>query len=206
MKQQQALPSDYDYLLKFVAIGDSNVGKTSLIQRFINNDFDHSFMTTVGVDFKFKNIDTTSGKTIRLQIWDTAGQERYQAITNAYFRGASGIIIVFDLTHVPSFLSVPAWIAKYEQTLGTESKHSVILVGNKCDSEDARTVTRTQIEAFYNENHSKLLAYFETSAATGVNVTEMFYKLAESCVMPKVEPWKKTQVIGESDNNTNKCC
>merc|ERR1712156_1407244 len=93
---------DYDYLFKFLLIGDSGIGKTSILSRFSDNEFLTNFIPTIGVDFKIKTIDL-NGKTIKLQLWDTAGQERFQAITNAYYRGAMGILIVYDITNSKSF-------------------------------------------------------------------------------------------------------
>merc|ERR1719375_307170 len=129
---------DYDHLFKLVLIGDSGVGKSCLLQRFADDAFTDSYITTIGVDFRFKTIPVDK-KTIKLQIWDTAGQERFRTITSAYYRGADGIIMVYDTTDRESFDHIDSWVQEVDKyaTDGT----CKILVGNKCDSEDDRVIS-----------------------------------------------------------------
>ncbi|KAK9760953.1 GTP-binding protein, partial [Basidiobolus ranarum] len=125
----------YDHLIKLLLIGDSGVGKSCLLLRFCDDSFTPSFITTIGIDFKIRTIDL-DGKRIKLQIWDTAGQERFRTITTAYYRGAMGIIVVFDVTDERSFNNVRNWIKNVEQH--ANEGVSKILIGNKCDIEDKK--------------------------------------------------------------------
>ena len=102
---------DYDYLFKLVLIGDSGVGKSCLLLRFADDSFTDSYISTIGVDFRFRTV-TIDKKTVKLQIWDTAGQERFRTITSAYYRGAHGIIMVYDVTSEESFEHVEEWLSK----------------------------------------------------------------------------------------------
>ena len=119
-------------------IGNSAVGKSSLLLRFSDNTFSESFLPTIGVDFKIRTFEM-NGKTVKLQIWDTAGQERFKTITSSYYKGAQGIILVYDITDRQSFKDVENWLAEVEK----HASENVIklLVGNKCDLESARAVT-----------------------------------------------------------------
>jgi len=104
----------YDYLIKLLMIGDSGVGKSCLLLRFSDDSFTTSFITTIGIDFKIKAVEI-DGKRVKLQIWDTAGQERFRTITTAYYRGAMGILLVYDITDEQSFLNIRNWIRNIEQ-------------------------------------------------------------------------------------------
>ncbi len=124
---------EYDYLFKLLLIGDSGVGKSCILLRFADDTYTESFISTIGVDFKIRTIEV-EGKVIKLQIWDTAGQERFRTITSSYYRGAHGIIMVYDITETESFKNVSNWnneIAKY----ASEGVRK-LLVGNKCDLEN----------------------------------------------------------------------
>jgi Ras-related protein Rab-1A len=113
-------------------IGNSGVGKSSLLVRFAEDIFTDNFMPTIGVDFKIKTVDVDS-KQIKLQIWDTAGQERFKTITSSYYKGAHGIIVVYDITDRESFSNIQTWMAEVEKH--ASDNISRILVGNKCDLE-----------------------------------------------------------------------
>jgi len=130
-------PPAYDYLIKLLLIGDSGVGKSCLLLRFSDDSFTPSFITTIGIDFKIRTIDL-DGKRIKLQIWDTAGQERFRTITTAYYRGAMGILLVYDVTDEKSFGNIRNWIRNIEQH-ATESVNK-ILIGNKCDMVDKKVI------------------------------------------------------------------
>jgi len=120
----------YDFLIKLLLIGDSGVGKSCLLLRFSDDSFTPSFITTIGIDFKIKTIEL-DGKRIKLQIWDTAGQERFRTITTAYYRGAMGILLIYDTTDEQSFQNIRNWIRNIEQHAADNVDK--ILVGNKCD-------------------------------------------------------------------------
>ena len=121
---------DYDHLFKLVLIGDSGTGKSCLLLRFADDAFTDSYITTIGVDFRFKTIPVEQ-KTVKLQIWDTAGQERFRTITSAYYRGADGIILVYDICDRESFLHVEEWLSEVNRYVSEST--SKILLGNKCD-------------------------------------------------------------------------
>jgi small GTP-binding protein len=140
---------EFDFLFKVVMIGDSGVGKTNLLSRFVDNSFTLDSKPTIGVEFATKttNID---GKVIKNQIWDTAGQERFRAITNAYYRGAVGAIIAFDLTKSKSFENVQKWLGELRDN--AEPRITVMLVGNKSDLAELREVKQESVEDYVNQN------------------------------------------------------
>ena len=122
---------EYDYLFKLLIIGDSAVGKTSLLLRYTDEAYSEHYISTIGVDFKIKTMEL-DGKTVKLQIWDTAGQERFKTITPTYYKGADGIIVVFDLTNQKSYDNVKKWLEEIEQYTSGK-KVNKLLVGSKCD-------------------------------------------------------------------------
>ncbi|SPO35669.1 probable SEC4-like Rab/GTPase [Pseudozyma flocculosa] len=162
----------YDFLIKLLLIGDSGVGKSCLLLRFCDDAWTPSFITTIGIDFKIRTIEL-DGKRIKLQIWDTAGQERFRTITTAYYRGAMGILLVFDVTDEKSFQNVRTWHSNIEQH--ASEGVSKILVGNKSDWEEKRAVTTEQGEELARELG---IPYIETSAKSNANVEEAFFNLA----------------------------
>eukprot|EP01054_Gregarina_sp_Poly1_P011427 Gregarina_sp_Poly_1__11426@NODE_976_length_5498_cov_252_990794_g689_i0_p4_GENE_NODE_976_length_5498_cov_252_990794_g689_i0NODE_976_length_5498_cov_252_990794_g689_i0_p4_ORF_typecomplete_len142_score9_96Ras/PF00071_22/2_4e54Roc/PF08477_13/6e28Arf/PF00025_21/6_9e21SRPRB/PF09439_10/1_4e09Gtr1_RagA/PF04670_12/5e09MMR_HSR1/PF01926_23/3_7e06GTP_EFTU/PF00009_27/4_3e05Septin/PF00735_18/0_00014AIG1/PF04548_16/0_00029RsgA_GTPase/PF03193_16/0_15RsgA_GTPase/PF03193_16/6_9e02RsgA_GTPase/PF03193_16/32AAA_22/P len=121
---------EYDYLFKLLLIGDSGVGKSCLLLRFADDNYTESYISTIGVDFKIRTIELES-KTVKLQIWDTAGQERFRTITSSYYRGAQGIIVVYDVTDRDSFDHVRQWMQEIERYAGNDVCR--LLVGNKND-------------------------------------------------------------------------
>ncbi|KAM7424078.1 hypothetical protein PAMA_000435 [Pampus argenteus] len=139
---------DYDYLIKFLALGDSGVGKTSFLYQYTDGKFNSKFITTVGIDFREKRViykptspDGSSGKgqKIHMQLWDTAGQERFRSLTTAFFRDAMGFLLLFDLTNEQSFLNVRNWMSQLQVHAYCENP-DIILCGNKCDLADQRAV------------------------------------------------------------------
>merc|ERR1712226_1789855 len=149
---------DYDYLFILVLIGDSNVGKSCLLLRFADDIYNESYISTIGVDFKIRTIDL-EGKTIKLQIWDTAGQERFRTISSTYYRGAHGIICVYDITKIETFHNINRWLSEIERYAKTNV--SRLLVGNKKDLEKLRSVPTAEGEAFAKQHN---LPFLETSA------------------------------------------
>ncbi|GMH12768.1 hypothetical protein Nepgr_014609 [Nepenthes gracilis] len=165
--------ADYDYLIKLLLIGDSGVGKSCLLLRFSDGSFTTSFITTIGIDFKIRTIEL-DGKRIKLQIWDTAGQERFRTITTAYYRGAMGILLVYDVTDESSFNNIGNWIRNIEQH--ASDNVNKILVGNKADMDESkRAVPTSKGQALADEYGIK---FFETSAKTNLNVEEVFFSIA----------------------------
>ncbi|RVD85308.1 uncharacterized protein DFL_003634 [Arthrobotrys flagrans] len=163
---------NYDFLIKLLLIGDSGVGKSCCLLRFSEDSFTPSFITTIGIDFKIRTIDL-DGKRIKLQIWDTAGQERFRTITTAYYRGAMGILLVYDVTDERSFNNIQTWFQNVEQH-ATEGVNK-ILIGNKCDWEEKRVVSTERGQALANELG---IPFMEVSAKANINVEEAFLLLA----------------------------
>ena len=159
-----------DLIFKILLVGDASVGKTSLIYRFINNKFLNSYSSTIGVDYQTKIYDH-KGYKIKLQIWDTAGQERFHSITSNYFKGADGILFVYDITNINSFKGVKNWIKESEDYNNNIQK---ILLGNKSDLDDSREAKKEDVEIFCNE---KKIDFFETSAKTNFNLDEAFKRM-----------------------------
>ena len=162
------ISQDYDYLFKVLLLGDSDVGKSSLILRYTEETFNSKLVNSIGVDFKMKKKEI-DGKIIKVQIWDTAGHERFRSITYSYYRGANAIIIVFDITDKKSFLSITEWLKQIEK----HAKENVFkfLVGNKSDLAEERKVTFEEAKE-YADKHD--LPYIETSAKEGININELF--------------------------------
>ncbi len=165
--------SDYQYIFKLILIGNSGVGKSSILQRYMNKTFEESYKCTIGVDFLMKSVEV-KGKTVKLQLWDTAGQEKYKSMVASYYRGANVALVVFDITSRSSFESLPLWIENYYKN-GPEQKN-IILIGNKKDMVDQRQVTQEEAEEFSETNN---MIYFETSAKEGDNVDYVFNFAAE---------------------------
>ena len=159
---------NFDKKIKLMVIGETRVGKTSLIKKYAKNDFGESYLTTVGIDFQEKIIKLNE-QTIRVQIWDTAGQERFRNIAKNYFNWSNGFLLVYDITLKESFEKLSFW---YEQIkLNSPEYTKCVLVGNKCDVEDKRDVTKEKTESFSKKYK---INFLETSAKDGINVNEAF--------------------------------
>lgn len=159
---------EYDYLFKVVLIGDAGVGKSNLLSRFTRNEFSLESKSTIGVEFATRSIQT-DGKIIKAQIWDTAGQERYRAITSAYYRGAVGALLVYDITKKESFDNVERWLKELKDH--ADSNIVIMLVGNKSDLSHLRAVT-TELGSSFSEENS--ISFIETSALNSTNVESAF--------------------------------
>jgi small GTP-binding protein len=162
---------EHDYLFKVVLIGDSGVGKSNLLSRFTRNEFNIESKSTIGVEFATKNI-TVDGKVTKAQIWDTAGQERYRAITSAYYRGAVGALLVYDISKHSTFENVERWLKELRDH--AEPNIIVMLVGNKSDLRHKRAVPTSEAVAFASEHG---LAFIETSALDSTGVDEAFKQI-----------------------------
>ncbi len=129
---------DYDLIFKVVLIGDSSVGKSNILSRYLHDKFNVNTKTTVGVEFGWKKIEV-DGMKIKAQIWDTAGQERYKSITNAYYKGAKGALLVYDISNKDSFDNVDKWLSEFKKY--SDKDYTILLVGNKNDLKDERAVS-----------------------------------------------------------------
>jgi len=182
----------YDHLVKLMLIGDSGVGKTAILVRFVDNEFTPSFMTTIGIDFKIKTINVNNKK-VKMQIWDTAGQERFHTITKPYYRGAMGIVMVFAVDDQQSFLNIRTWLQNIEDN-AQDGVHTLVLA-NKCDiAPEERDVSKDDIINFSEENN---IAVFETSAKTNKGIDEAFKKIACEIIT------KMARQKPESNGNNN---
>eukprot|EP01106_Pelomyxa_sp_JSP_P018718 TRINITY_DN889_c0_g1_i1.p1 TRINITY_DN889_c0_g1~~TRINITY_DN889_c0_g1_i1.p1 ORF type:complete len:211 (-),score=60.60 TRINITY_DN889_c0_g1_i1:126-758(-) len=169
MSMQQ---KEYDFMYKILLIGDSGVGKSCLLLRFADDYWTDTYISTIGVDFKIKTIEL-DGKIIKMQIWDTAGQERFRTITSSYYRGAHGIMVVFDVTDPQSFTNVKQWLSEIERYAAEQVCR--ILVGNKIDLEQKRVITTASAQSFAD---SVTVNYIETSAKNSLNVDKVFADMA----------------------------
>ena len=170
------MKADYDYLFILVLIGDSGVGKSCLLLRFADDKWTDSYISTIGVDFKIRTIELDK-KTIKLQIWDTAGQERFRTISSTYYRGAHGIIVVYDITNMDSFKNVKRWLTEIDKY--ARDNVSKLLVGNKMDFGDSDAKLRQVSHSKGKEYADELgIDFLETSAKTGTFVDTAFLMMA----------------------------
>ena len=178
---------DYDYLFKILLIGNSGVGKSSLLLRFSDDTFTGNFMPTIGVDFKIRTLEV-DGKTIKLQIWDTAGQERFKTITSSYYKGAHGIIVVYDVTDKESYKNIDTWMNEIDKH--ASDNVSKILWGNKCDLEDSRKVSTDEGKELADQYN---IRFIESSAKDNSNVEEAFTLMTKEIKSRVVHTETKTK-------------
>lgn len=169
---------DHDYLFKIFLIGDSAVGKTTILRKFACPDeiLETNYISTVGIDFKIKNIEI-GDKKIKLQIWDTAGQERFHSITKSFYRHAKGILLVYDVTNSSSFDNISKWLRNVKELADEDVLKT--LVGNKCDLDNLRAVS-TDRGAEAAEKYN--IPFIETSALKEINIKKLFYDMARTLV------------------------
>jgi len=202
---------EYDYLFKLLLIGNSSVGKSSLLFRFVENTWDENFVPTIGVDFKLKTLEV-NGKKVKLQIWDTAGQERFKNITASYYRGGNGVLVVYDITDRESFENLNSWLIEIEKNANKNVYK--LLIGNKSDLEEKRKVSFQEGTDFAKSNG---MEFIETSAKTASKVQEAFELLTQKIIKASVSKdtgmTKKEKTVhlssGASDLSTKQksgCC
>jgi small GTP-binding protein len=196
----------YDYLFKLIIIGDTNTGKSCLLQRFADDSYNNDFISTIGVDFKVKTI-TINDKMIKTQIWDTAGQDRFRSITNSYYRGVHGIIISYDITNKQSFVNIERWMRNVKDFVSDNAVK--ILIGTKSDLEEKRKVSKKELEDLANELDMK---YIETSAKDNKNVDELFIIICKEILnnmTEKLENLRERKIFIETHllkQKKNNCC
>ena len=206
------MEDDYDMIFKIILIGDSSVGKTNIMNKYLKNQFKEDSRATVGVEFGSKQFVIDNRK-IKAQIWDTAGQERYRAVTSAYYKGAKGAFIVYDVTRKETFDSVNRWISDIISTCGKSL--SIILLGNKSDLEDQRQISKEQGE---EKAKTYQLAFLETSALSGENLEKAFNMLINEIYEKCKSEFENTDYLNLGDSveeiqlkkddseKENKCC
>lgn len=205
---------EYDYLFKIVLIGDSGVGKSNILSRFTRNEFCLESKSTIGVEFATRTLQV-EGKTVKAQIWDTAGQERYRAITSAYYRGAVGALMVYDITKKQTFENVQRWLRELRDH--ADSNIVIMLVGNKSDLNHLRAVPESEAQEMAEKDG---LTFLETSALEANNVEKAFqtilldiYQIVRKKALAAQEaaasvPAKGTtiKVESSSDSKGATCC
>ena len=201
-----------DYKLKVVVVGDSGVGKTNLIKRFVSNTYNPNTKATVGVEFLSKSYKINN-QVFKIEIWDTAGQERYKSITAAYYKGAKGALIVYDITQKESFENINKWMSEVRDKSAKDLK--IMIVGNKTDLENERQVSTDDALERAKELESPVM---EASALDGNNVKAAFYVLLKEMykeIKKKIDIVENQNAGGEKDGvqlNTNEekekkgCC
>ena len=200
---------EYDLLFKLILIGDSCVGKSNILLKYLKNQFNENSKTTIVVEFGTKNI-IINNKRIKIQIWDTAGQERYRSITSAYYKGAKGALIVYDITRKNTFDNIDKWITDLK--LNGDKNICIIILGNKSDLIDKREINK-------NDGIKKAemykTAFLETSALNGDNISKAFDELIEQIVINNKNIFqddneneidKGVNLNDEKNNNNKKCC
>ena len=179
-------------IIKLLLIGESSVGKTSVMFRFSDDVFSYTNIPTIGIDFKIKTVQI-DGKKIKLQIWDTSGQERFDAITRQYYRGAMGIILVYDITFAKSFDRTEKWIRNIQENASDDVEK--VLLGNKCDIENHRVISKERGENLAKDYGMK---FYETSAKNNINIDKPIMELSE-CIYHKY-----TQELSQCHHETQK--
>jgi Ras-related protein Rab-1A len=199
---------NYDFIFKVLLLGNSDVGKSSLILRYVDGTWSNTFIPTIGVDFKVKTIEVDNKK-IKMQIWDTAGQERFRTVIASYFKGSHGVLLIYDVTNKTSFKQLESWLEIIENNASEDILK--ILIGNKIDLEEDREVTKEEGQSFANMHN---IQFMETSAKMNTNVNEAFEALAkimmEYNVNQKVKATKNDKTVkvssGKNLSTKKKCC
>ena len=194
-------------MLKVIVLGESGVGKTSLLLRYVSNKFTIATKSTIGTDFLTKQIDV-GDKTVTLQIWDTAGQERFQGLGSAFFRGSDGVLFVFDVTRKETFNELERWKQTFLIQIGQEGNNDfpVVIVANKVDRADERQVSKEEMEDWASSQGVPLI---ETSAKSGENVDEAFQKIARVVIenlKPEEIQYDSVELKVEEGGNKGGCC
>ena len=200
------LDSDFEFPLKVIVIGDTCVGKTNFIFRFVENRFSPNYVTTIGFDYRSKIITLPkSKKKVKLQIWDTAGQERYNSVNKNLFQKVQGVIIMYDITNRASFENINKWLYLLSQNVSDKAK---ILVGSKLDlSEEKRIVTEEEGQNLADKNN---MPFYETSSKTGENVEKIFFTLAqniyENLSNENINDNASVKIIQNPERKKKGCC
>ena len=189
-------------LYKILLLGDSTVGKTCFLLRYVDDSFLDLHMATIGLDYRLKTLILEEQKIVKVQLWDTAGQDKFRAITRNYYKGASGIILIFDVTNVKSYENIKKWINEIKEEISEKVK--IVLIGNKIDNVQERKISREQGDKLASEIGVK---FFETSAKTGEGINESVFFLVKKIF--ENDPEVKNKYQGRNlkmYNKKRKCC
>ena len=189
-------------LYKILLLGDSTVGKTCFLLRYVDDSFLDLHMATIGLDYRLKTLILEEQKIVKVQLWDTAGQDKFRAITRNYYKGASGIILIFDVTNVKSYENIKKWINEIKEEISEKVK--IVLIGNKIDNVQERKISKEQGDKLASEIGVK---FFETSAKTGEGINESVFFLVKKIF--ENDPDVKNKYQGRNlkmYNKKRKCC
>ena len=205
MYDEEEIEDDYN-LYKVLLLGDSSVGKSCLLLRFCDNSFQEAHLTTIGLDFRVKAINLDNNRKVKIQIWDTAGEDRFRSITRNYYKGAKGILLIFDVTDKETFTHVRDWIERIHEE--SPEGITICLVGNKIDMNESRVISNEEGKKIADEFK---IPYFETSAKSNIGVEEVFtylVKEVDTIYMNehKEEVGRKTVLNQKTKNKKKKCC
>ena len=205
MYDEEEVEDDYN-LYKILLLGDTSVGKSCLLLRFCDNSFQEAHLTTIGLDFRLKTINLKDDRKVKIQIWDTAGEDRFRSITRNYYKGAKGILLIFDVTDKETFTHVRDWIERIHEE--SPEGITICLVGNKIDMNESRVISNEEGKKIADEFK---IPYFETSAKSNIGVEEVFtylVKEVDTIYMNehKEEVGRKTVLNQKTKNKKKKCC
>ena len=190
-----------EFIYKILLLGDSSVGKTCFLMRYTDNTFQDIHMSTIGLDYKLKNVQLEDGKMVKIQVWDTAGQDRFRSITKNYYKGAHGIILIYDVTENKSFENVKNWMNQIKEEVS--NRVTIVLVGNKIDDEEHRKITTEQGESMAKEFD---IMFFECSAKTGENIDGIFNNLVKKVVENFAKTAESGQKLKKKKAGGKHCC
>jgi len=202
-------PSNHDHMYKILLLGDPMVGKTCFLMRYTDNNFVENSITTVGLDYKIKFVKLQNEKILKLQLWDTAGQDKFKSITQNYYKGAHGIILMYDITCIRSFNNIRNWIISIKNSSDVNVK--ILLIGNKIDCTDLREVPKQDGEKLAKEYN---IIFFEVSAKTNTNIDDAILQICSTIYnADKYKNYsdnknsKKLHIFKDKKGNTKrKCC
>ncbi len=205
MYDEEEAEDDYN-LYKILLLGDTSVGKSCLLLRFCDNSFQEAHLTTIGLDFRLKTINLKDDRKVKIQIWDTAGEDRFRSITRNYYKGAKGILLIFDVTDKETFTHVRDWIERIHEE--SPEGITICLVGNKIDMNESRVISNEEGKKIADEFK---IPYFETSAKSNIGVEEVFTHLVKEVDTiymneHKEEVGRKTVLNQKTKNKKKKCC
>ena len=198
------MSGESNYVFKVLLLGDSTVGKTCFLMRFTENTFQEIHMSTIGLDYRFKKMPVDDGKEATVQIWDTAGQDRFRAITKNYYKGAHGIILIYDVTNQKTFENVRNWVTQIREN--ASEKAIIYIVGNKIDDKQNKVVTKEDGEKMAKEFDLK---FFEASAKEDINIAPTFEALVKDIYKVNgnsAEGANGKLIGGNGKNGKRNCC